>query len=105
MEWQDPRDRPVKIVFRRSSLAARVIILAALAVSIALLVTLGVMTVQAREKAQALKDQAAALEQQNAALEQHIDDLNTLEGIENIAKEELGLVDPDTIIFDPQGQE
>ena len=60
---------------------------------------------QAKEKARALKDQAAALEQQNAALEQHIDDLNTLEGIENIAKEELGLVDPDTIIFDPQGQE
>ena len=105
MEWQNPQERPVRIVFRRSSLAARVIILAALAVCIALLVTLGVMTVQAREKAQALKDQAAALEQQNAALEQHIDDLNTLEGIENIAKEELGLVDPDTIIFDPQGHE
>ncbi len=105
MEWQNEQDRPVKVVFSRSPLAARVIILCALAVCIALLVTLGVMTAQAREKAKALKEQAAALEQQNAALEQHIDDLNTLEGIENIAKEELGLVDPDTIIFDPQGQE
>ena len=105
MEWQNEQDRPVKVVFHRSPLAARIIILAALLVCIALLVTLSIMTTQAKERAQALKEQAAALEQQNAALEQHIDDLNTLEGIENIAKEELGLVDPDTVIFDLEGQE
>lgn len=105
MEWTNEQERPVKVVFRRSPVAARVVILAALVVCIALLVTLTVMTAQAREKAQALKQQAAELEQQNAALEQHIDDLDTLEGIENIAKEELGLVDPDTIIFDPESQE
>lgn len=105
MEWYDKQEPAVKVVFRRSPLAARIIILSALLVCIALLVTLGVMTTRAREKALSLKEQAAALEQQNAALEQHIDDLNTLEGIENIAKEELGLVDPDTIIFDPAPQE
>lgn len=105
MEWQSQENRPVKVVFRRSPIAARVTILLALVICTALLVTMAFMTADAKSKAQALKQQAAELEQQNAALEQHINDLNTLEGIENIAKEELGLVDPDTIIFEPESQD
>lgn len=105
MEWKNEQEQPVKVVFRRSPLAARVALLVTLVVCTALLVTLAFMTAEAREKTQALKDQAAALEQQNAALEDRINGLNTLEGIEQIAKEELGLVDPDTIIFDTDRQD
>ena len=105
MEWKNEQEQPVKVVFRRSPVAARVAVLVVLLVCTALLVTLSFMTAEARQKAAALKQQAAELEQQNAALEERIDGLNTLEGIEQIAKEELGLVDPDTIIFDTERQD
>ena len=42
----------------------------------------------------------AALEDENAALEEKIGNLGTLESIRDIAREILGLVDPDTIIIE-----
>ena len=46
--------------------------------------------------------QAIALEQENSRLQQAIDQLGTIQGIAYIAKEQLGLVDPDTIIIEPE---
>ena len=52
-----------------------------------------------------LKDKAAALEEANADLEQKTDEIGSVQSVKDIAKEELGLVDPDTVIFDLEGQE
>ena len=48
------------------------------------------------------KEQADALEQENQDLTQYIDELGTVQGIQRIAEDELGLVDPDTVIIVPQ---
>jgi cell division protein FtsB len=50
----------------------------------------------------ALFIQAAALEQEQADLHQRIDQLGTEASTRQIAQEELGLVDPGTIIIIPQ---
>ena len=102
MSWQNEQERPVKVKFYRSRTVTKAAVLMALVLCIALLSTLVVMTGRIRENNEALANQAAALEQQNAALEQQIKDLDTVDGIEKIANEELGLVDPDTVIFTPQ---
>ena len=49
-----------------------------------------------------LKDEASELEHANQVLEQKTEDLGSVQSIQDIAKEELGLVDPDTILIDPE---
>ena len=44
---------------------------------------------------------AAVLEQENAELAEKKEDLGSSSSIRDIAKEELGLVEPDTIIIEP----
>ena len=41
------------------------------------------------------------LEQENAALQENINNLDTVQGVEQIARDELGLVDPDTVLIQP----
>ena len=101
MTYQDEQ-RPVRLVFQRSRTLTKIVVLVALVLSMAVLVTLAVKMNEARMSNEALTQQAAQLEQENADLEQKIDDLDTVQGIENIAKEELGLVDPDTVVFNPE---
>jgi cell division protein FtsB len=50
----------------------------------------------------ALKDQAAQLEQENSQLEDKNDKKGTLEGLLEFAKDFLGLIDPDSVIFDSE---
>ena len=49
----------------------------------------------------ALRDEAAAIEHANSELEQKTADLGSVQSVQDIAKEELGLVDPDTVIIEP----
>ena len=49
-----------------------------------------------------LRHQAAQLEQENSQLEQDIDSLGSLDSLQQIAKDELGLVDPDTVVLQPE---
>ena len=65
------------------------------------LIAIGVVRGRIRQQTQSVLDQAAALEQENADLTEKKDNLGTNSSIRDIAREELGLVDPDTIIIDP----
>ena len=42
------------------------------------------------------------MEYANSVLEQKKADLGSVQSIQDIAKEELGLVNPDTVVIDPQ---
>ena len=94
--------RRVKLVVRKSRPVTKVVALCAVVLSTVTLLTLQSAIVTSREKTAALMDQAGKLEQQNQDLEQRIDGLDTEEGIRDIAENELGLVDPDTVIIVPQ---
>ena len=94
--------RRVKIVVRKSRPVTKVVALCAVVLSTVALLTLQSTILASREKTAELMEEAGKLEQQNQNLEQRIDGLDTEEGIRDIAEQELGLVDPDTVIIVPQ---
>ena len=94
--------RHVKLVVRKSRPVTKVVALCAVVLSTVALLTLQSASLASREHTAELMDQANKLEQQNQELEQRIDGLDTEEGIRDIAEQELGLVDPDTVILVPK---
>jgi cell division protein FtsB len=49
-----------------------------------------------------MREKAAYLEHENAILDERNSDLEGIHVVEQIAREELGLVDPNTVIVDPE---
>lgn len=90
----------VRLVYRRSSPLLKCVVLAAIVVSIAAVLILHATIHKNSTETDDLRDQAAQLEQENSQLEDKIDKLDTVEGMEDIAGEELDLVDPDTTIYE-----
>lgn len=92
----------IRIVPQRSSTLTKTVVLVAVVLSMAALLALGAAINNYRAQAQALKDQAAQLEQENEQLEENIEDLGSADSVEQIARDELGLVDPDTVVIQPE---
>ena len=92
----------VRLVRVRSSKLTKIAICLAIVLSTVALVALHAVTVNERAHADALKQQAQQLEQENDKFESNIDGLGSLEGVQQIAKDELGMVDPDTVIIEPE---
>ena len=47
-------------------------------------------------------EQAAAMEGENADLQEKIDNIGSVQSIRQIAQDELGLADPDTVLIHPE---
>jgi len=92
----------VRLVYKRSSNVTKIVVLCAIVLSTVTLLILGSVINDTRARTEALRAQASRLEQSNNRLEQLIDSLGTVAGIEQIAREELGLVDPDSVIITPE---
>lgn len=90
-----------KLVYRPGKTLVKIALLAVIVLSTAALIALSGSIRDTRATADALTAQAAALEQQNSTLEQNIEQLGSADSVERIAQEELGLVDPDTVVFIP----
>lgn len=89
-----------QLQYRRTPTLHKVVVAAAIVLSSVTLISLRLGHWEAEAQLAALQHQAAVLEQQNEELRQDIDAIGTAESIREIAREELGLVDPDTIIFE-----
>ena len=90
-----------KIVLRPCAPRLKVALIALILCSMAALVALTWIRGSILREAQALQEQAADLEYENQELDRKIDDLGSLESAAEIAQEELGLADPDTVVVDP----
>lgn len=91
-----------KPVFRRNNRLTAVLVCLAVVLSMVTLLVLHSATANHRQQANDLKAQAAQLEQSNSDLHQKLDILGTLESAKQMAMEFLGLVDPDTVIIEPE---
>ncbi len=91
----------IKLVYRRSSPLLKCVVLAAIVLSLAALLALRVSLLDEQERNRELQNQAAELEAENKQLEENISHAGSQEGIEQIAGEKLGLVDPDSSFFTP----
>ena len=94
--------KQVKVEVRPASNILKIILIVLILFSVVALVSLrwvhnGILTQIAE-----LKDEASGLEYANEVLEQKTEELGSVQSIQDIAKEELGLVDPDTILIDPE---
>lgn len=96
------KSRPrFRLVFRRSSTLTKCVVLATVVLCTAALLALRGAILSTRAQTEALRTQAYTLEQENSQLEQDISQLGSVQSITRIAQEELGLADPNTIVFTP----
>ena len=92
----------IKLVFRRSRTLTKLAILAVVVLSTLTLLVLGSAIVKERSRIADSRDEAIALEQDNQRWQRYIDELGTVRGILRIAREKLGLVDPDSLVIQPE---
>ena len=93
--------RDIKVTYTRSHPLTKVVVIALILVCTAALITLMWSGSRLKNEISDLRGEAANLEAENAELKDKIEDLDSVEGVENIAEDELELVDPDTIVIDP----
>ena len=89
-----------QLQYRRTSTLNKVVIAAAIVLSSLTLLSLRLVRQENEQTLTDLRQQAAALDQRNDELREDIDALGTTDSIREIAQQELGLVDPDTIIIE-----
>ena len=90
----------VKVEIRHSSNILKIILILLILTSIVAMIALrwvhnGILTEIAD-----LKEEASGLEYANEELERKTEELGSVQSIQDIAEEELGLVDPDTVLID-----
>ena len=93
--------RDVKVEYARCHPLTKVVVIALILVCMAALITLAWSGNQLRREIAQLREEAAHLAAENAELKEKIEDLGSVEGVENIAEDELEMVDPDAIVIDP----
>ena len=96
--------RNIRVILRPGTKKLKLALVLLLLVCTAALVALGIVRSRIEAQTQSLLDQAAALEEDNADLKEKTEDLGTSSSIKEIAREELGLVDPDTVLITPNSQ-
>ncbi len=95
-----PQKKP-KVVLRQSPLALKIILTLLILFSIASLVALRWVHLEMRKEIGSLKTQAAQVEYANELLEQKSENIGGVNTIQDIARDELGLVDPNTVVITP----
>lgn len=89
----------VKLVLGRGKAIVSLALLVVIVLSTVALAGLHTAIESARAKEADNRAAALRLEQENNRLENRIDKLGTAESVRDIAREELGLEDPDTVVL------
>lgn len=90
--------------FKRASLLTKILILVLVVYATVTLVSLQNQVTAKNAEADALQAEIAAEKQENLRLEQAIDELDTREGVEAVARQKLGMVARGEIVFYDVGQ-
>lgn len=93
--------RKLKIVVRPSTPILKIVVILVILLSMVALVALSWVQGSIRARTDALREEAAELEFENQELTEKIGDLGSAQSIQQIAEEELDLVNPDAVIIDP----
>jgi len=87
------------VKFRRSSLLSKLIILALIAYATVTLISLQTQITDTLAASQQLESEIISLTEQNMQLTDQIAQVNTIEGVTDIARTKLGLVTEGEIVF------
>lgn len=94
----------VEIVWRRGSKLLKRLVIALIVLSTAALGTLWWVHADLLRQAEKMQQESAVIQNENQTLEQKIKDLGSVQSIQEIAKEELGMVPADTVLINPRVQ-
>lgn len=92
----------IKLRLRPSPRSTKIMLIVAILFAMTALIALRMVITDLDNRAEDLRNKAAALEQDNKDLQENIGILGSVQSIIQIARDELGLVDPDTVILDPE---
>lgn len=94
--------RRIQIEVRPSKPIMKILVIVVIVLSMAALITLRLAQDRIEKQTAAMREEAAILEQENEELQEKIDNMDNVEGVQQIAEDELGLVDPDTVVIKPE---
>lgn len=91
-----------KIRLRTAPVTLKAALVALIVLSMGALLALQWVHSGIRAETQLKREQAAAMEGANADLQEKIDSIGSVQSIRQIAQDELGLADPDTVLIHPE---
>ena len=91
----------VRLVYRRSSTLTKTVVMSAIALSMAALLTLQIAYNAQMKRYEENRQQAAQLEQENDKLEENNNAMGSADSVEQIAKDELNMVPTDAVVIVP----
>ena len=97
----EERRKPIKVVVRPSSPLLKIIVILVIVFAMAALLALSWVRTGILTRTEDLRAEAAGLEYANEELEDKISDLGGVQSVQDIAENELGYGNPDTILIDP----
>ena len=94
--------KKVKVEIRPASNILKILLIVLILFSVVALAALRWVHTGILTEIADLKEEASGLEHANDELERKQDELGSVQSIEEIARDELGLVDPDTVVIDTE---
>ena len=101
MEAQTKSVRKIKLVVRPSSPLLKIVLVVLIVFSMAALISLSWVRQTILAKTEAMRQESQALVAENAELREKIAELDTVQSVQDIAREELDMVDPNTVVIVP----
>ena len=92
----------IKLRLRPSPRSTKIMLIVAILFAMTALIALRMAITDLDNRAEDLRKKAAAMEQENKDLQENIGILGSVQSIIQIARDELGLVDPNTVILEPE---
>ena len=95
----------IRLTYRRTNNVTKIAVAAAIIACMVTLIVLGASILTPKNRTEDLRQKAAVLEEANRKLNEKISDLGTDKSTVEIAEEELGLVQPGTVVIQTEPQE
>lgn len=97
----DTSKKRYRVVFSQSSPLLKILVVLLLTFSLVALAALTWVKLSVEKQAEALREEAVAVSGENQKLENRLADMESDDTVKEIAKEELGLAEPGTVIIQP----
>lgn len=92
----------VQVVLRSTSMLLKALVIVLIVFSMAAMGALAWVQTNLRRQTEDMRAQAIVLDSENRKLSQRMENPDDVQTISDIAREELGLVDPDTVLIQLQ---
>ena len=101
MEARKKTAGKIQLIIRPSSPLLKIVVIVLIVFSMAALISLSWVRQSIQTRTEAMRQEAYYLELENAELEKKITELDTVQSVQDIAREELDMVDPNTVVIVP----